>query len=293
MDWDDLRSFLAIARQRSLSGAARELGLRQSTMSRRLAALEAKSGARLLQRTPRGYDLTPLGEAVLGNAERMEAEAIAIERAVQGRDVALSGTVRITTVEVLSNLLLPGAIAGLRAKYPGIQVDVLTDSRALSLSKREADLALRMTRFEGGELVSRRVARMPSALYASPDYLAAHGHDLTAPGHALITVAEDQAHQPEAQWLTETAPGGVVALRTNSRDTQLAAARAGIGLACLPRFLADQATGLERIPTRTAPPLREMWLGVHADLRHMPRVRALIEALDSQITRLRPLIEPD
>ncbi|WP_214647741.1 LysR family transcriptional regulator [Novosphingobium aerophilum] len=93
MDWDDVRSFLAIARARSLSGAARELGVRQSTMSRRLEALELRAGARLLQRTPRGYELTPLGEAVLGNAERMEAEAIAVERLVQGRDVALSGVV--------------------------------------------------------------------------------------------------------------------------------------------------------------------------------------------------------
>jgi DNA-binding transcriptional LysR family regulator len=288
MDWDDLRSFLAIARQRSLSGAARELGLRQSTMSRRLATLEAKSGARLLQRTPRGYELTALGEAVLGNAERMEAEAITVERLVQGRDVALSGLVRLTTVEVMAQRLLPSAIAALHAKYPGITVDVLSETRQLSLSRREADLAIRMARFEGAELVSRRMGVMASALYASGAYVAAHGTQLADPGHAVITVLEDQAHLPEARWLADILPGARVAMRTNNRDGQAAAARAGLGLACLPRLLGDGdaragLTGLQALVEVAAPspcPPREVWLGVHADLRHMPRIRAVIEALD-------------
>ena len=280
MDWDDVRSFLAIARARSLSGAARDLGVRQSTMSRRLEALEARAGARLLQKTPRGFELTPLGEAVLGNAERMEAEAIAVERVVQGRDVALSGVVRLTTVEVIANLLLPGAIVALQGKYPGIEVDVLSDSRSLNLSKREADLAIRMTRFEGNELVTRRMAMAGNALYASPAYLAAHG-PLGAEGHAIITVLEDQAHLPEPRWLAEQVPHARIALRSNSRDAQLAAARAGIGVACLPCFLADGDAGVARVEEAGMGPAREVWLGVHADLRHMPRIRAVIEALDA------------
>lgn len=281
MDWDDVRSFLAIARARSLSGAARDLGVRQSTMSRRLEALEARAGARLLQKTPRGYELTPLGEAVLGNAERMEAEAIAVERMVQGRDVALSGVVRLTTVEVIANLLLPGAIAALQAKYPGIEVDVLSDSRSLNLSKREADLAIRMTRFEGNELVTRRMGLAGNALYASPAYVAAHDGPLGDEGHAVITVMEDQAHLPEPRWLAEQVPQARVAMRSNSRDAQLAAVRAGIGIACLPCFLADGAVGVMRLAQAGLGPVREVWLGVHADLRHMPRIRAVIEALDA------------
>ena len=293
MDWDDLHTFLAIARQRSLSGAARELGLRQSTMSRRLAALEEKAGARLLQRTPRGYELTALGEAVLGNAERMEAEAIAIERAVQGRDVALQGQVRITTVEVMANLLMPGAIARLHAKYPGISVDVLTDARSLSLSKREADIALRMARFEGGELVSRRMATAASALYASPAYLESHPAALTDPGHALITVLEDQANLPEARWLAEKLPSARVAMRSNNRDAQLAAAMAGIGVVCLPRYRADRESALARIEAAGPGPGREIWLGVHADLRHMPRIRALIDAVDAEFAAQKALFAPE
>jgi len=287
MDWDDLRSFLAIARNRSLSGAARELGLQQSTMSRRLEAMEARSGARLLQKTPRGYELTPLGEAVLGNAERMEAEAIAVERVVQGRDVALSGVVRLTTVEVIANLVLPQAIAALHAQYPGITVDVLSESRSLSLSKREADLAIRMTRFEGNELVSRRMATAGAALYASSDYLDRYGMPPEGTDHALITVLDDQAYMPEAVWLREVMAGARVAVRTNSRDAQLASVRAGLGIACLPCFLADGVSGVQQITGVGAGPKREVWLGVHADLRHMPRIRAVIDVLDREFSRLK------
>lgn len=279
MDWDDVRSFLAIARTRSLSGAARELGVQQSTMSRRLEAMQERTGARLLQRTPRGYELTALGEAVLGNAERMEAEAIAVERMVQGRDVALSGVVRLTTVEVVANLLLPRALVALQARYPAITLDVLTESRSLSLSKREADIAIRMTRFDSHDLVTRRMATAASALYASPEYLAAHGQDLSDPHHAIITVLEDHAHQPEAKWLAEMLPHARVAMRSNSRDGQWAAARAGVGVACLPCVLADRGGGLVRLDAGLGPS-REVWLGVHADLRHMPRIRAVIDVLN-------------
>lgn len=285
MDWDDVRSFLAIARARSLSGAARALGVTQSTMSRRLEALEAKAGARLLQRTPQGYELTVLGEAVLGNAERMEAEAIAVERTVQGRDVALSGIVRLTTVEMIANLLIPRATMALQRKYPAITLDVLSETRSLSLSRREADLAIRMARFEGNEMISRRLATAANALYASEDYLSAHPQVLADHGHAAITVLEDQTHLPEARWLAEQMPHARVALRSNSRDAQLGAMRAGVGVACLPCFLADGLPGVVRI--HSGGPAREVWLGVHADLRHMPRIRAVIDALDAEFETAR------
>lgn len=287
MDWDDVRSFLAIARGRSLSAAARELGVRQSTMSRRLEALEARAGARLLQRTPRGYELTPLGEAVLGNAERMEAEAIAVQRLVQGRDVALSGVVRLTTVEVLAELVVPHAIAALQAKHPGITIDLFSDPRSFNLSRREADLALRMVRFEGNDLVSRRMGTMASALYASTDYLARHGHPGESADHAVVTVLEDQAHLAEARWLAERLSTARIAVRTNSRNGQLAAARAGLGLACLPCVLGDGVHGLVRLSAPGEAPSREVWLGVHADLRHMPRIRAVIDALDGAFGAMR------
>ena len=298
MDWDDIRTFLAIARARTLSGAARELGLRQSTMSRRLEALEQRAGARLLQKTPRGYDLTALGETVLANAERMEMEAIAVDRVVQGRDVALSGVIRVTTVDTIANWLLPPAIAAMQARYPAISVEVLPETRALSLSRREADLAIRMVRFEGNELVSRRIAVLGHALYASPAYLAAHDLPLDSGGigengHAIVTVLEDQTHMPEARWLAERVPHARIALRSNSREVQLCAARAGLGVVCLSRYQADREPGLTRIAAAGRGPQREVWLGVHADLRRMPRIRAMIEALDGEVSAQMGLLEPD
>jgi DNA-binding transcriptional LysR family regulator len=281
MDWDDVRSFLAIARMRTLSGAARSLGVRQSTMSRRLEALETRAGARLLQKTPTGYELTALGEAVLGNAERMEAEAIAVERTVQGRDVALSGVVRVTTVDVIASRFMPAAIARLQKRYPGISVDVMSERRSLSLSRREADLAIRMVPFEGRELVARRMAAGGSALYASADYLERHGRDLDGPGHAVITVLDDQAHMPEARWLLQCVPHARVAMRSNSFEALAGAAIAGLGLVVLPCYLGDWMGRLDKVLSEGAP-MREVWLGVHPDLRHMPRIRAVIEALDAE-----------
>ncbi|MBT0670397.1 LysR family transcriptional regulator [Novosphingobium profundi] len=280
MHWDDIRTFLAIARARSLSGAARELGLSQSTMSRRLTALEERSGARLLLKTPSGYTLTPLGESVLANAERMNEDARALERIVQGRDVALQGLVRLTTVETIANRLLPIAAARLREKYPGITIDLLSDTRSLSLIEREADLAIRMVRFEHNELVSKRMGTMVCALYASCDYLKAHPEPLTDPAHTVITVMPDMAHQNEARWLEEKVPHASVVYRTNSRDAQAGAAQSGLGIACLPIYLAEATPGIERISHAGLGPAREIWLGVHRDLRDMPRIRAVIEALD-------------
>ena len=281
MNWDDIRTFLAIARAGSLSGAARELGLSQSTMSRRLIALEERSGARLLCKTPHGYELTALGEAVLANARKMDEEALTLERVVQGRDVALQGLVRLTTVETIANRLLPIAMAALRRDYPGITIDVMSDTRSLSLIEREADLAIRMVRFEHNELISKRMGTMVCALYASAAYLEAHSQPLTEPGHSIITVMPDMAHQTEARWLMDKVPQGEVVYRTNSRDAQAGAVQAGVGIACLPLYLAEALPGLERIGHAGLGPAREIWLGVHRDLREMPRIRAVIDALDT------------
>lgn len=292
MDWDDVRTFLAIARSRSLSGAARDLAVSQSTMSRRLVALEQRVGARLLLKTPGGYELTGLGEAVLGNAERMEAEAIAVERAVQGRDVALSGQVRVTTVDIIATRVLPAALATLRNRYPGISLDVLPESRSLSLSRREADIAIRMARFEGMEVFSRRLATLNSALYASRSYRESWPQPLDQGGHGIITVLEDQEHLPEARWLKASLPGTTVTMRSNSREAQLAAVVAGIGVACLPCIVGDAVPDILRLDEAGFGPDREAWLGVHADLRHMPRIRAVIDAIEAAFVQQRDRLAP-
>ena len=284
MDWSDLHSFLAIARSGSLSGAARELGVGQSTMSRRLAALELRAGTRLLQKTPSGYALTTLGEMVLGNAERMESEAIAIERSVAGCNVALSGLLRITTVDTLAHRLLPPAVARLREQHPGISVEIIADGRSLSLSRREADIALRMTRFEGNEIVARKVGEAPNGLYVSRAYQERAGPpNADGTGHAVITTLEDQAHLPESRWLVKRFPKAQVALRSNYREVQLGAARAGIGIVLASRYLAGAEPDLVELATNEPLPERDIWLGMHQDMRQTPRIRACVEAIDAEL----------
>lgn len=273
MDWDDLKIVLAIAREGSLTGAARVLGLTQPTMGRRLSAFEARMGARLMQRTPGGYVLTPLGESVRSHAERIEAEVQAAERAILGRDVALAGTVRVTTVDLLAPAVIVPAVARLREQHPGISVELVPDSRLLSLSKREADIALRPSRFRGQEIHARRVGRIRLGVYAARDAVES-GAPLP-----LVTTLEDQAHLPESTWLRALYPDALVALQSNDRHVHFEAARAGIGMVVLSRFHADREPGLVLLHEAEADFDRELWLGVHADLRHTPRIRAVIEAI--------------
>lgn len=286
MDWDDLRTFLAVAREGSLTGAARVLGLTQPTMGRRLAQFEQRSGARLLQRMPGGYVLTPLGESVLIHAERIEAEALAAERAIQGRDVALVGTVRVTTVDLLAPQVVVPAIAELRKSHAGIRVELVPDTRLLSLSRREADIALRPSRFEGHEIHARKVGRMGMGIYASREALE------RARQLPLVTTLDDQAHLPEARWLQQLYPGAAIALQSNSREVHLQAALSGIGLTVLARVAGDREASLKLVHAGGAEQSRDLWLGVHADLRQMPRVRAVIDAIADEVARQAPLLAP-
>lgn len=274
MDWDDLRTFLAIARHGSLSGAARALGVTQPTMGRRLSALEQRTGARLLQRLPGGYALTPLGESVLGNAERIEMEALAAERVITGRDVALAGTVRLTTVDTLAARIVAPALAALQRRHPGIIVELVPDTRTLSLSKREADIAIRLSRFEGHDVVARKVGAIALGLYASPEWQDRSDDDVR-----LVTVLDDQAHLPEAVWLRDIFPKATIAFRSNSREVQLWAAKSGAGIATIACYRADAEPGLVRIRPEIPALTRDVWLGVHGDMRHMPRIREVMDAI--------------
>ena len=288
LDWDELRTFLAIARRRTLSGAARELGVRQSTMGRRLDALESHAGVQLLQKTPTGYVLTAAGDAALAHVERMEQEALAVELTVAGRDERLEGTVRLTTVASLAVSLLPPVLASFRARYPGITVEVLTETHVLSLSRREADVSLWSERPTGNELVARKVLDITYGLYASSDYLGRAGRpdlDAGAPGHSIIARDEAGRGWPEMVWLESLTPRANVALRTISTDLQVAAAGAGLGLAALPDALAARAH-LVSLDVPGPKPQREIWIAAHQDTRNSPRIRALMDALAAGLRAL-------
>lgn len=280
-EWGDLRLFLAIVRAGSLTAAARRLGIDQSTVSRRLAALESAVGTRLIERTTGGCRATAAGERLLPAAERLEVEAFACERALSGLESRVEGTVRLTATEGIGTAFVAPALRALHAAYPSLGVELLLESRTLSLSRREADLALRLARPRQPGLVARRLAEVASALYGSPRYLAARGRPAGGEGllgHAVLAYEESLAEVPEYRWLAAHAIRAERVLRTNSVLVQLQAAQAGLGLALLPCYLAEGA-GLERVLPIAAGVRRELWLVVHADLQRTARIRAVMAFL--------------
>ncbi|RIV89915.1 LysR family transcriptional regulator [Aurantiacibacter xanthus] len=284
MNWDDLQNFLAIARHGSLSGAARSLGVTQPTMGRRLAALEANLGTRLLLRTPEGFVLTALGEQMLARAERMEEEAYAAQLLARSCDARLEGTVRLTTVDTLAGAFVAPAMLDLQREHPGIVVELLAATQSLNLSRREADIAIRMTRFEGDLIVARRIGTLALSFYTVR----------TQPEpQRVITVLDDQAHLPEARAMAEQFAHLPVGLKSNSREVQHDAACHGGGVAMLPRFRADHDERLLRIRTELPDLRRDIWLGVHADLHKMPRMRSTIDALVAHFASKAQLLDPD
>ena len=291
--WDDARYFLEIHRAGSLSAAGRGLRVNQSTVGRRLAALESVLGVRLFDRTPEGYVLTPAGEVLLPRAERMEEEALAAARDVAGGEARLAGTVRLTAPEAFGSRFLTARLADFHRRYPDITLELVADNRAFSLSRREADVALRLARPVQPLLVTRQVAEVGTTLYASKDYLAARGKP--RPGHQLSghqLIGFDETFQPEAEvrWLAQHARSARVVFKSNSPQSQLAAAEAGMGLALLPCYLADPVPGLVRVLPVSKGVVRGLWLVLHRDLRHTARVRALADFLSETLHRERAVL---
>jgi DNA-binding transcriptional LysR family regulator len=294
LDWDDLKTFLAIARHGTLSAAARELKVSQTTMGRRLANLQDRAGVTLLDRTPTGFQLTQNGAAILDDVTRMEESALALEQTISGRDCRLEGIVRITAVETFAAHVLTPGLMPLHQAHPGIVVELIAANRSLSLARREADIAVRLGRFEAHETVVRKIGEMAFAVYAAPAYLARHGvPDWTAgaTGHRLVRVQDDLHDTPDARWFAERASGAEPVLLANSREIQLRGVASGLGIGCLPCYLAEGYPGIERIEAGPQP-TREIWMGVHRDTRHAPRIIAVQDAIFEAVAIARPLLIP-
>jgi DNA-binding transcriptional LysR family regulator len=290
LDWNDLRTVLAISRARGAGEAAQVLGVHPSTVFRRLNALEASLGVRLFDHLPEGYVPTAAGEEVCALAERMEADIAVLDRRLAGRDLRPSGTVRVTTTDTLVGLLTP-RFAEFREAHPEIALHVVVANRFFDLTRHDADVALRPTNDPPANLVGRRLATIATAIYASGDYLAAHRGTAELSQHDWIVPDESLAHLAAARWLRRTVPGAADGYRVNSLMAALDAAKAGLGLAALPCYLADREPALVRV----RPPLAELdvalWILTHEDLRHVARVRAFLDAMASGLAREKRLLE--
>lgn len=295
LDWDDLRFFLALSRHGSLSAAAKVLHVSQSTVGRRLNSLEATLGVRLLNRTPDGYVPTLAGVDVREKAERLEAEAIALERDVTGRDTRLRGLVRVTCAETLAAHILAPSFAKLHEQHPDIMIELIPNPRELSLAMREADISLRMRQPEQHDLVVRRIGGIAFGIYATPDYVRIHGGldvEDGCTGHRLITQLEDTQEMTQSAWLTDLASRANVVLQTSSHEAAVLAAASGGGLACLARFRGDGEARLTRLPVPTEPPSADILLLVHKDNRDTPRIRVVLTHITECIHALTAVLQP-
>lgn len=281
MEWSDLRVFLAIAREGTLGAAARKLGQTQPTMGRRLQALERAVGHTLFQRTKSGFVLTDEGTAVLGHAERMEDEALAFQRQLSGQEKQLDGMLRITSSDWFAEYVLASVLADFSRQYPRVTVELLTDSRFLSLSRREADLAFRIRPFDEPDVVSRKLLHMPYGVYVTSGHPVLTAGDGTGVG--LITMDTAFAGMPDVAWLQQMLPNAKVVFRSNARAIQAQMCRRGAGAAVLPRPLGDAFDGLQRIDLGEEPPARETWIGYHRDMRRSARLRALLDLVVEQL----------
>src|SRR5262245_55626168 len=265
-DWNDLRLVLALHRAGGLAAAAGALGVDHSTAFRRLNALEKRLGVRLFERLPGGsYQPTPAGARMATAAERMEDEALALDRAIAGRDHRLSGRLRVTSSETLAYSRLTRHLAAFRQVHPGIVVELAISNRVLSLSRREADIALRPVRPRENDLWGRKLADIAWMLYASPAVLRAMGGPLArakdAARHPLIGWEEHIAGIMAADWLARAAPAAAFVYRTSSLVNQLVAAKTGIGVALLPCYLGDGHPELARALADPIPDLAgELWI---------------------------------
>ncbi len=293
-DWNDYRVFLAIARAGTLSEAARSLGLSQPTVGRRLVALEEALDHALFQRTSDGYVLSNEGEAVLAEVERMEEQATAVERKLAG-GFSLEGLVRVSTTEWFGTHVLAPIFADVRIRNPSLSIELITETRLISLTRREADISFRFREFEEPDIVQTRALAIDFAVYASAAYLERHGRpgaEEGGAGHTLVTMDTGFGTLVDVPWLQGRLPQAVIGLRANSRDVQAKLCAAGAGIAVLPLQVGATDPRLVAIDLGEPPPGRVVWAGVHKDLRRSPRIRALLTATLSALASQQLGAEP-
>jgi DNA-binding transcriptional LysR family regulator len=278
-DWNDLRPFLALVRAGSLAGAARALGTRHSTISRRIDALERALGARLVQRTPTGAVLTEAGLKLVPLAQTAERAMDAFAAAAQG----VAKVWRLSLPTGLAPLVGPD-LAALRAQRPDLAVDLHSSSEPVDLVGGGGDIALRIGPVDTAALVMRKVGEAGWSLYASPGYLAAHPFDGGLAGHDLVGLHADLAGTPADLWLAAHGAEGRVVLRLAQMTDLVATVHTGLGLGLLPCILADAAEGLVRL-TPAVLVRQPVLLVFRRDVADDPRGREVIRCLTAALRR--------
>ncbi len=284
--WDDLKVFLAVAREGTTLGAARTLGLNQTTCARRVAALEEALGAKLFERHAAGYRLLPLGERILPAVETMAQEAKSVLQIVAGDARETAKTVRLTTADGMMELFISPAMPAFHKLHPNVDVEILIDNRHFDLTRGEADFAIRPgPPPTDPTLVARKVGQMGWAIYASKAYIAGRGAPASLAemaGHDVVAFTHTQL------FLEGVVPPSAIRYKANSAQGIAQTLTAGLGVGGLPCMLGDRDANLVRcfdLPITTW-----MWLVYPERLRSEPHIRALSDILAAHISTLRPML---
>ncbi|MEH6402925.1 MAG: LysR family transcriptional regulator [Sneathiella sp.] len=290
LDWDNIRFFLQVARKGSIRGAAKVLGVNHATVLRRIASMEDQLGARLFERLPSGYQITSTGEEILVLAEDMEAGALALERQIFGRDTKLTGSLRITLPGLLATHCLMPDISRFSEKYPDISLELITTDMPLNLTKRQADIAIRVAyKSPPDHLYGRKLVKINQAVYMSKD---------------AINRRPTSAQAQPVNWIIKEEDGSVPAWAIKPHDkkpaqtlivddplAQITAARAGLGACVHFCFMGDPDPALDRLPPGQTNTYGEIWILTHNDLRRVPRVQAFMRFMADAILAKRSLLE--
>jgi DNA-binding transcriptional LysR family regulator len=287
LSWDEFRLVKSIAEARSLVGAAEILGVNHSTVFRRLAAIETAVGARLFERSRAGYEPTAAGDEMIALASTMAESVLEFERRVAGRDVKPTGELSVTAPEAIGQHFMPSIVAQFHIQHPGVLVELILSSQSLNLSRRDADIAIRLTNDPPETLVGRRICTGRWAVYGRPDAVAELGPDAIG----FIGFSEGVGPALGRRWIEANIRAERLVAHANAPHCRLQMAVQGLGATLLPCFLGDGHAELMRIGS--PPPELDMgvWMLTHADLRRSVRVRAFMDFVGAELTKHRRAIE--
>ena len=282
MDWDDLRYFLAVARAGSLSGAAVQLGVNHSTISRRIQAFEKRHDFRLFERLPAGYALTQAGENIYARAVEMESQAQSVEREIFGQDSRLQGRLRLTTSNFLAHEIIMPHLQAFHSQYPDIELELLVSKTLQNMAARDADIAVRLTPQPPENLIGRQVGKLYQGIYAAQSYLGRN----QSPNEVIVWLDDEKP-----DWQATHFPDARIGLRTDNVLSVYHAVKSGFGISQLPCCIADKDEELRRLDIPLPEPGWGIWILSHEDLRANARVRACRSFLVELLQQYQPLFE--
>ena len=267
MNWDDIRYVVALYREGSISAVARQFRVDKTTVTRRLKAMEGQLGTTLFERHQGRWTATTSGQAVLAKALEIEEQIASLVRISETAGEDVSGVVRVTALDfVAKDFLMPG-LTKLLDRYPALRIELVTSDQSLSLARREADIALRFSRPQDGNLIIRRVANIPFSIYVSADHLPDE--------RCWVAYDHNLADLPESRWLSEHQPDATIRFRNNSLTCLLDAVRLGLGKAILPVHMAAQYKDLQRWQETSVVVERDLWLVIHPESRNAPKIKVV------------------